>query len=499
MKLCFRLVHWVFSAICVAWFVPFAGVLAQPGRAQNLGALTEEQAKFDVRVATRALTELHPALTKYNSPAEMDAAFARFETRGNAARTAADMYLAATELAAAIRCGHTWTNTLNQNGAMKTALLEAPNKLPFQLVPVESRWLVIASATDSIGKGDEVLAVNDVRAADMVKMMMPYLRADGSSDGKRLIQLSHDRNATSMMDLVWPIISPPLNANYRIEVRRKDGRIDRVEVAATTLAARKTALEKQGVTEKSETWSLTIANDVAVLRLPTFSFWRSKFDWSKWLDESFAKLSAENAKHLIVDIRDNEGGDGAINRALLSHLLKREFTWPETQAVSSYERAPYALAKYLETWDYGFFDRTGNVEKLGERRYLVKSKSQVNRAITPKEKVFAGKAYLLVGAENSSATFQLAYLAKLSGAATLVGQRTGGNLRGLNGGEIAWVTLPNSGVAIDIPLIASNPIEVQADASVEPDVLVARTFAARSASRDLEMDAVGELIASQAR
>ena len=40
-------------------------------------------------------------------------------------------------------------------------------------------------------------------------------------------------------------------------------------------------------------------------------------------------------------------------------------------------------------------------------------------------------------------------------AATLVGQPTGGNLRGLNGGQLAWITLPASGVAVDIPLLAA--------------------------------------------
>ena len=56
------------------------------------------------------------------------------------------MYLAATELAAAIRCGHTWTNVLNQSGGSKAALLDANNKLPFTMTLVEDRWLVLASA-----------------------------------------------------------------------------------------------------------------------------------------------------------------------------------------------------------------------------------------------------------------------------------------------------------------------------------------------------------------
>jgi Peptidase family S41 len=504
---------WVFRALrstaaCVVAGAFLGQVFPALASAQTVAAaptaagLTEEQAKFDVSVAKRALIELHPALTKYNTQTEMDTAFARFEARGNAARNVTEMYLAATELAAAIRCGHTWTNTLNQAGAVKTALMEAPNKLPFHITPIESRWLVTASAVKEIKRGDEILAINGATGPDIVKTMMPYLRADGSSDNKRIVQLSHDRNATSMMDLVWPLLSPPVDGRYNLQVRHADGRTENIAIAATTLAARKSALEKQDIKERDEAWTLKIENDVATMTLPTFSFWRSNFNASKWIDESFAKLNAEKVAQLIIDIRDNEGGDGAINRALLSHLLKQKFTWPATQSITSYERAPYILAKYLDTWDYSFFDRTGNVEKLGERRYLFAPKAQRNvadRTIAPKPTAFAGKTYLLIGGENSSATFQLAYLVKLSGAAALVGQRTGGNLRGLNGGELAWVTLPNSGVAIDIPLIASNPIEAQPDSSIEPDILVKRTFDARAADRDLEMEAVMRIITATLR
>lgn len=93
----------------------------------------------------------------------------------------------------------------------------------------------------------------------------------------------------------------------------------------------------------------------------------------------------------------------------------------------------------------------------------------------------------------------LARLIKASGAATLVGQPTGGNLRGLNGGELCWVNLPNSGVGVDIPLLGSFQATPQPDAGIAPDVAVTRTFAARSAGRDLEMETVLALIAAAPR
>lgn len=450
----------------------------------SAGALSEDGTKQDVRILKRALTELHPALTKYRTEAEINAAFANFEARGNAARHVGEMYLAATELAAAIRCGHTWTNVLNQSGATKRALFEEANKLPLTMTLVENRWLVLASTDASVAAGDEVLSIGGMDTAAMVARMMPYLRADGASDGKRLMQLNHDRADYSLMDMVWPLLQPPVNGEYALQVRRANGDVKTVNVKATTLAARKAALNTP---EPGDAWQFRIENNVGILTLPTFAFWRSKFDWAKFLDATFTELAQKKVPNLVIDIRRAEGGDSPIGPKLLSYLLKQLATYDGYQAFSAYERAPYLLVKYLDTWDYDFFDRTGKVEKLGERRYLVKARAAGPRTITPAANAFAGRVVMLIGAENSSATFQLAELTKRLGAATLIGQQTGGNLRGLNGGELTWVTLPNSGVSVDIPLLSSVPLTPQPDASVTPDIAVKRTFAERVSGRDEEM------------
>jgi Peptidase family S41 len=463
-----------------------AALLMSPASdAEPAANLTEAGAKQDVRILKRALTELHPALTKYRTDAEMSAAFARFEARGNAARHVGEMYLAATELAAAIRCGHTWTNVLNQSGATKRTLLEDANKLPLTMTMVESRWLVLASADASVIAGDEILAIGGVDAKTIVAHMMPYLRADGASDGKRLMQLNHDRGDYSLMDIVWPLLQPPLNGEYTLEVRRANGNLKTVKVKAMTLAARKASLNAP---ETNEAWQFRIDNGIGILTLPTFAFWRSKFDWEKFLEATFTELAQKKVSQLVIDIRRAEGGDGAVGPKLLSYLLKQPATYEGYQSISAYERAPYPLVKYLDTWDFDFFDRTGKVEKLGEKRYLYKARAVGPRTITPAANAFTGRAVMLISAENSSATFQLAELTKRLGAATLIGQTTGGNLRGLNGGELAWVTLPNSGVSVDIPLLSAVPLTPQPDASVAPDVMVKRTFAARAAGQDEEME-----------
>lgn len=402
------------------------------------------------------------------------------------------MYPAATELAAAIRCGHTWTNVLNQQGAIKQRLLEAADKLPLTMTLVEGRWLVLASAAPGIAAGDELLSIDGHTAAQVVASMLPYLRADGSGDGKRLRQLGNDRPHYSMMDVVWPLLAPPADGLYRLALRRGDGVAHTVDASAMTLAARAASLRAQGTRALSESWSLRIDGDRAVMTLPTFPLYRDKFDWRRFFADGFDELQRKRVTRLIIDIRDNEGGD-AIGLNLLSYLVRAPMTYFSDRSVTTYERAPYPLARYLETWDFSFFDRTGMVDKIVDGpqagRFSFRPNAAKVHTVTPQAARFAGATWLLMRPENSSATFVLAQLAKLSGAATLIGQPTGGNQRGLNGGQLAWVTLPNSGVAVDIPLLAWRYGANTPDASVMPDLMVRRSFALQAAGRDEEMAA----------
>ncbi len=486
-----KLLSWVRAMIGLIF-----STLAITAAAQ--GSLTAEHAAQDVRILKSTLLALHPGLHKYQSPAQIDAAFARFEARGNAASEASEMYLAAAELTAAIRCGHTWASTYNMTPALRRTMVESANKLPFWLATVENRWLVIGSATDALKIGDEILNLNGISASEIITKMLPYQRADGSSDGKRVMQLQHGRNAMSMMDVMWPLLSAPKNGNYIVEIKRS-GVTASVQIAATTIALRDAAINASSNMPKNGAWVFKIADNVGILTLPTFSFWNSQFDWNKFLNESFAELALKKIPHLIIDIRANEGGNGDINEAILKHLLRAPFAPSVMQYFSAYERAPYQFMKHLDTWNYGFFDRTNQVEKTTgvTNRFLLKSTKNSGATITPHTTVYQGKTWVLIGAENSSATFQLAQMIQQSAVATLVGQNTGGNTRGLNSGQIAWVTLPNSGVAVDIPLLSAEPIETQPDAGVVPDIVVKQTFAAHAAGVDMEMRAVLQLIADR--
>ena len=107
------------------------------------------------------------------------------------------------------------------------------------------------------------------------------------------------------------------------------------------------------------------------------------------------------------------------------------------------------------------------------------------------------RVFVLVDASNSSATFEFAFALKQHKLATLVGQPTGGNQRGINGGAFFFLRLPASKLEVDLPLIAQFPMpwgSERPDTGVSPDVLVSPAALDLAQQTDAELEAVKRLI-----
>ena len=111
-------------------------------------------------------------------------------------------------------------------------------------------------------------------------------------------------------------------------------------------------------------------------------------------------------------------------------------------------------------------------------------------AIKPEGAHYSGKVFVLVDANNSSATFQFAQTVQQNRLGILVGQPTGGNQRGINGGAFFFLRLPNSKIEMDLPLIGYFPALQMPDAGLTPDILVPRTLGDIVEGRDAALAVV---------
>jgi len=183
---------------------------------------------------------------------------------------------------------------------------------------------------------------------------------------------------------------------------------------------------------------------------------------------------AARAPGIILDLRGNAGGTECGDH-LLARMIAREVVRPDAQRFVSYRRTPAELDPFLTTWDRSFRDWGDSAVGPDARgRYrLTKWDEDVRGAvIRPRGPRYGGRLVVLIDAANSSATFQFAQTVKTQGLGLLVGETTGGNRRGINGGAYFFLRLPQCGFAIDLPLVATFPATPQPDEGIRPDLLV---------------------------
>jgi C-terminal processing protease CtpA/Prc len=108
-------------------------------------------------------------------------------------------------------------------------------------------------------------------------------------------------------------------------------------------------------------------------------------------------------------------------------------------------------------------------------------------------KRLAARLIVLIDGSNSSATFQFARRVQKAGLGVLLGEPTGGNQRGINGGAFFFLRLPESQLEVDLPLIGFFPAGSPPDGGLMPDVPVATTRSTIARGSDPQMARALEL------
>lgn len=316
---------------------------------------------------------------------------------------------------------------------------------------------------------------------------------NGHNDAKRIrsLDLRGEEN-WPLFDVLLPLVRPELVAGgaARLRVRGPGAApVRTVEVALLSRGERERTIRAGAVTRGSSepAWRMErLANGAGWLTMPSWAVFDSKWDWRAALEADLDQLAADRAPGLVVDLRGNVGGLD-VGEVILSRLVDRDTLKIDERRVTRCRRTPADLDPFLKTWDRSFRDwgaSASGPDAQGFYRLARESGEDAGDVIRPLGRRFRGKVVVLTDASNSSATFRFAETIKQRGLATLIGQTTGSNRRGVNGGAFFFLQLPDSGLEVDLPLIGYYPTSAQPDAGVEPDVGVEITVEDVAAGRD---------------
>jgi hypothetical protein len=204
----------------------------------------------------------------------------------------------------------------------------------------------------------------------------------------------------------------------------------------------------------------TILGNIGYLEFNSF---RALDKFKTFLDSTFKSIEAGNVKNLIIDIRNNGGGNSSLGDELMQYISKNDF----------------------RQFDSGFVKISNELNKKGKLNWIDSSKrvigSLYNFLDTSKTKLrenplrYKGKSYLLIGGHTFSSATGFASSFQCYKVGKIIGTETGGITACF--GDVYTFELPNTKLDVGVSYKKFfNACGVDNKRGVMPDYIVENTF-----------------------
>jgi len=417
-----------------------------------------EELHEDLDILKYNLETIHAGLYTYTSKEDMNAKFLEIKKQINAPMNEIEFYRLVLPLHDKIKNGHTliippasWSHAVEYN---------LPH-FPFDIYKYKEQLYVLRnlSKNTNIKAGDEILTINGESAIAVYEKIIDQSTKDGN-------------NRTYAGELVHQDFSEYYAHIFGVpeihSITIKQGIEERkIKVAGVPIQEMRKISQNRYQHEKrpwyndlaNERVNLKVENGVAILTLPSFAideFQDHKIDFREYFKSVFTRIRQEDIQHLIIDIRENGGGNGDIAGEVFSYLYDKPFRLVEDI---------YAITKRIPNKKYYLGSQFGTtlqmklaLKKIGDKKYRPRDWAARKNLLSltplqPSKPQFQGKVYVLISGWSFSASGIFTAMIKEHDRGIFIGEEAGGNPHTQIGDFAQMLILPNSGVRVNIPLL----------------------------------------------
>lgn len=377
--------------------------------------------KADLSYLKNKLENNHPNLYLYSSKSLIDKTFDSLENTITKPLTELEFYKHITIVSSVIKDGHTIILPSSQTTNSKKNINRF---LPYHFFVNNNRLFLNLSYTDdnSIPIGSEIISINDIKASEVIQKLIERQPRDGNNiTYPTWILNNYFRQYYSF------IFGQPTNftIGFKINEQINIAKIKALPKDSIYYYRQKKYPNKIFLNLPNEGLKLKISNEkkYAILTIKDFHNDVLKNEFKQQFDNVIAhyfdQISNSNTENLILDLRDNQGGDIENGVCLLSYLLDKPFS-----VVQEYFCVENNKIQHCNGPSLGLHD--------------------------PKTNNFKGKLYVLVNGGSFSNSGIVSSCLKANERATFVGQETGGNPNVIDG-FTKQIKLPNTKIEIQIP------------------------------------------------
>lgn len=365
----------------------------------------------DFQFLRTKLEKTHPNLYLYTPKTAFNLFFDSLYKSIQTPLTEMEFYNLITLLNSKIQDGHTMflpgeraSNYFNQNGKF----------FPFYIVISNGKLYVNmnCSADTLIKEGAEILSINGISAGNIMSELLVRQIRDGNNQTYPIWILTNYFKEYFSFSFGHPdtfsIMYKLGNSNQHTAIVYGLSK-DSIKIYRQAKYSHRTSLtnEKQGIVLEMDKQS-----SIATLRIASFdnnilnSVYKQNFNST--VQKMFIQISNARIRNLILDIRNNQGGDFEPGKLLLSYLLRQPV------------------------------------------KYLPDSKEY--EIITPKEKGFKGNLFILINGGSFSSTGILSSYLEFTKRGLFIGEEAAGN-KVIISGEPTDNILPNTKIQCELSTV----------------------------------------------
>lgn len=337
---------------------------------------------------------------------------------------------------------------------------------------------------DNIPLGSEILSVNGVPAKDFAKEVAKYTSTDGHNITGKYAFLETGSLPFYVYLAYGTCDSFALSYKDQSGIRQKN--LEPLDYKKCMENYRKRFIPAY-VKSQDPGYSFQYPNssETGLLTVNTFALGGPKSeghkDYAAFLDSVFNDLKHRNIQNLIVDIRENGGGNDPNDLLLYSYLTERNFR-ENRSAFTLFQSVPFK--KYYveeETDEIKDLEETLREEHSIQKDGKFCQNETFNALWTPKPNAFTGKVYLLISPFVASAGSLFASMVKSDEGTVVIGQETLGGYYGHTGHIPVTYQLPNTELQLSFSIVdLEQDVQKLTDQSygdgVKPDFTVEQTI-----------------------
>ncbi len=361
------------------------------------GMMTREQAKFDIDALVYALTQIHIDIFSECRQEDFFRAVNKAVESLPDSVSSVDLYRCLAPVVAMIGDGHT-----NLGFPFKSVFTKDLKRLPVFFEVLTDRSVVCTACIDSlIPSGAKILGVNGIKTDALLDTMLLFV--SGERPHFKLSRV--DGVFSALLQILYPADS------YTVEYLPQGMKKPLVHTfPAATYDEIMSRIPLKDSQKRSSAYSFTVdsINNVAVMDFRSFS---NPSMMKHFADSMFTTLRNKGIGNLIIDLRNNGGGNSIVGDILLRYISPKPFVQMDKVMVKI---TPLTMK----------LQRDGVVMK--PFKFVDIKENGYENPLTDKEGHYNGKVYLLTSNHTFSSAAAFSWTFKECGIGKVIGEETGG-------------------------------------------------------------------------